>query len=206
MERNEKPMVVQPQPDRTHMSVEEYLALDRSSLDAKYEYIDGQVYLLAGGSFNHSTISSNVLSLLRSRLRGGPCHAYNSDVRVGLSASRYVLPDVSVSCHPGDQGTGDIMEYPRLVVVVLSPSTRGYDRWKKSILYRTVPTIEECVLVDAEQHFVEVYRRAHNRHWVIISFGPGEQVELASLGVSFPIEAIYEDVIFPQNRADEPSV
>ena len=175
-------MVVQPQPDRTHMSVEEYLALDRSSVDAKYEYIDGQVYLMAGGSFNHSTISSNVLSLLRSRLRRGPCHAYNSDVRVRISASRYVLPDVSVSCHPSDQGTGDIMKHPHLIVEVLSPSTRGYDRWKKSILYRTVPTMEECVLVDAEQHFVEVYRRAHNKHWVIVSFGPGEQVELASLG------------------------
>lgn len=196
-------MVVQPQPDRTHMSVEEYLALTRSSVDAKYEYIDGQVYLLAGGTFNHSTISSNVLSLLRSRLRGGPCRAYNSDVKVRISAIRYVLPDVSVSCHPDDQGTGDIMEYPRLVVEVLSPSTRGYDRWKKSILYRSVPTMEECVLVDAEQHFVEVYRRAHNKHWVIVSFGPGEQVELASLGVGFPLEAIYEDVIFPQERTDE---
>jgi Uma2 family endonuclease len=199
-------MVVQPQPDRTHMSVEEYLALARSSVDAKYEYIDGQVYLLAGGSFNHSTISSNVLGLLKSRLRGGPCRAYNSDVKVRLSATKYVLPDVSVSCHPSDQGTGDIMEYPRLVVEVLFPGTRGYDRWKKSILYRGVPTIQECVLVDAEQPFVEVYRRADNKHWVIVSFGPGEQVELASLGVSFPLEAIYEDVLFSQERTDEPSV
>jgi len=93
-----------------------------------------------------------------------------------------VLPDVSVSCHPSDQGTGDIIEHPRLIVEVLSSSIRGYDRWKKSILYPTVPTMEECALVDAEQHFVEVYRRAHNKHWVIVSFGPGEQVELASLG------------------------
>src|SRR5438876_12075348 len=122
IERNAKPMAVQPQPPRTHMSVEDYLALDRSSLDAKYEYIDGQVYLMAGGSFNHSTISSNVLSLLRSRLRGSPCHAYNSDVRVCIFASKYVLPDVSVSCHPSDQGTSDTMEYPHLVVEVLSPS------------------------------------------------------------------------------------
>jgi len=98
------------------------------------------------------------------------------------------------------------MEYPHLVVEVLSPSTRGYNWWKKSILYRSVPTMEECVLVDAEQHFVEVYRHAQNKHWVIVSFGPGEQVELASLGVSFPIEAIYEDVIFPQDRADESPV
>jgi Uma2 family endonuclease len=98
------------------------------------------------------------------------------------------------------------MEYPRLVVEVLSPSTRGYDRWKKSVFYRSVPTMEECVLVDAEQYFVEVYRGAQDKHWVILPFGPGEQVELASLGLSFPLEAIYEGVLFPEETTDEPGV
>src|SRR2546421_2728355 len=79
------------------MSVEEYLELDRNSVDARYEYIDGVVTMLAGGTTNHSRISVNVVSLLRAALRGSPCEVFNSDLRVSISSTRYVLPDASVA-------------------------------------------------------------------------------------------------------------
>lgn len=59
-------------PHRLFMSVEEYLELDRNSLDARYEYIDGVVTMLAGGTTNHSRISVNMVSLLQATLRGSP--------------------------------------------------------------------------------------------------------------------------------------
>lgn len=193
------------QPHRTLMSVEDYLALDRSSVEARYEYIDGYAYMMSGGTLDHSTISINFISLLRNFLRDGLCRVYNSDARVRLSESRYVYPDASVSCDERDRGAGDMVLSPRLVVEVLSPTTAAYDRGQKFIYYRTCPTIEEYVLIDTQLQAVDVYRRASATLWTLHLFGPGDQVELASLNIAFPISALYEDVTFPENTPDDAS-
>jgi Uma2 family endonuclease len=83
---------------RLLMSVEEYLELDRNSQDTRYEFIDGVVTMLAGGTTNHSRICVNIVSLLHETLRGKSCQVFNSDLRVSISGSRYVYPDASVSC------------------------------------------------------------------------------------------------------------
>jgi len=191
------------EPQRMLMSVEEYLALDRNSLDVRYEFIDGHVYMLAGGTADHSTIGINMTSLLRNELRGGPCRVYNTDMRVRLSESRYVFPDVSVSCDARDRGRIDILQYPRLIVEVLSPSTSAYDRSRKFSYYRACPTVQEYVLVDTQWQAVEIFRRATENLWTYHFFGPGELVELASLGVSFPIAALYENVELPEDISDD---
>jgi Uma2 family endonuclease len=191
------------EPQRMLMSVEEYLTLDRNSLDARYEFIDGHVYMLAGGTADHSVISANMIGELRSALRGGPCSVYTSDMRVRLSESRYVFPDVSVSCDARDRGRIDILQYPRLIVEVLSPSTSAYDRSRKFSYYRACPTIQEYVLVDTQWQAVEIFRRATENLWTYHFFGPGEQVELASLGVGFPIAALYENVVLPEDTQDD---
>ncbi|HEY6407275.1 MAG TPA: Uma2 family endonuclease [Ktedonobacteraceae bacterium] len=185
-------------PHRTLMSIEDYLALDRSSVDARYEYIDGYAYMMSGGTLDHSTISINIISLLRSSLRDGPCRIYNSDARVRLSEGRYVYPDASVSCDERDRGAGDMVLSPRLVVEVLSPSTEAYDRGQKFIYYRTCPTIEEYVLIETKLQAVDVYRRASATLWTLHLFGPGDRVELASLNIVFPISALYDNVTFPE--------
>ncbi|MBV8695197.1 MAG: Uma2 family endonuclease [Chloroflexi bacterium] len=190
------------QPHQPLMSVEEYLELDRNSFDVRYEFIDGHVYMLAGGTADHSTISVNMTSLLHSLLRDTSCRVYNSDMKVRLSEKRYVYPDVSISCDPRDRGRIDFLECPRLVVEVLSPSTEAFDRGKKFGYYRTCPTIEEYVLVDTQRQTVEVYRRATHNLWVLRSFGPDDQVELASLNVSFSVAAVYENVVFPEDTSD----
>src|SRR5438067_387610 len=186
-------MVAQPNP--TTMSVEEYLEFDRSA-ELRYEYIDGNVYLMAGGDSNHSLTKANLVRELGNALRGTPCRVYDSDMRVQLSEGKYAYPDAAVSCDDRDRGIVETLHYPRLVVEVLSPSTRKYDRGKKSGYYRACPTIEEYVLVDTEQMLVEVYRRGQNHFWTYHPFGPGEQVEFASIDVHFSIEALYENVTF----------
>lgn len=194
------------QAGRLLMSVEDYLTLDRNSTEGRYEFIDGYTYMLAGGTLNHSIISANMIGELRNALRNSSCQVYTSDMKVRLSKRRYVYPDVSVSCDTHDRGTNDILQYPRLVVEVLSPSTEAYDRGKKSSYYRACPTIEEYVLIDTEQVAVEVYRREQEHFWMLSTFGPGDTVELTSLGVSFPIAAIYENVTFPEDTADSSSI
>ena len=187
-------MVVQPY--RTFMSVEDYLALDRDSLDARYEFIDGYAYMMAGGTLDHSTICINVTSVLRNLLRR-PCRVYNSAARVRLSEERYFYPDATVSCDERDSGTEDMIVSPHVVVEVLSPGTASYDRGDKFVYYRACPTIEEYVLVDTQRQAVDVYRRASNTLWTLHLFGPGNRVELARLNISFPIAALYENVDLP---------
>ena len=192
-------MVVNPQ--RLFMSVEEYLELDRGSLDARYEFIDGVVTMLAGGTADHSTISINVIGLLRDLLRDGPCRVYNSDLTVRLAETRYVYPDASISCDSGDRGQVDTVQSPCLVVEVLSPSTEAYDRGKKFRYYQSSSTIQEYVLVSAQEQAVDVYRRATDNLWTLHPFGQDDEVELKSINVRFPIASVYENVIFPGDGA-----
>ena len=179
------------------MDVENYLELERASIETRYEYVDGQVTMLAGGAANHALISVNVTSVLRRLLRGGPCRVYNSDLRVQLSEVRYVYPDASVSCDERDRGQSDMVRSPRLVVEVLSPATEAYDRGRKFAYYRDNPTIQEYMVIDSLFTSVEVFRREKNSLWTFHSLGLGDDVELASLGVRFPVSDVYEDVIFP---------
>src|SRR5260370_42272164 len=113
------------------MSVEEYLQIDRSSIETRYEYIDGYVSMLAGGTLDHATIGANIISILRHSLRGTPCRVFTSDARVRLSSTRFVYLDYSISCDEQDRGQRDNVQSPRLVVEVLSPSTDSYHRGRK---------------------------------------------------------------------------
>ncbi|HYT34411.1 MAG TPA: Uma2 family endonuclease [Ktedonobacteraceae bacterium] len=186
------------------MSLEEYLELDRNSLDARYEFIDGIVTMLAGGTTNHSRISVNVVSYLHAALRGSPCQVFNSDLRISISRTRYVLPDASVSCDPHDLAEeSDIIYSPRVIIEVLSPSTEATDRGKKFRYYQSCPSIQEYVLISTQEQAVDVYRRATNNLWTLHPFGPGDEVELKSIDASIPIDALYENVILPSGEYHE---
>jgi Uma2 family endonuclease len=185
------------EPYRVAMSVEEYLALDRASQDVRYEYIDGIVTMLAGGTTNHSRICVNLVGELRTAMRGKSCQVFNSDLKVSISATRYVYPDVSVSCDPRDlEERGDIIHYPCLVIEVLSPRTEASDRRQKFTYYRACPSVQEYVLVSTDEQAVDVYRRATEKLWTLHLFEPGDEVELKSINASIPIAALYENVQF----------
>lgn len=186
------------EPFRRSMSVEEYLALDRASQDARYEYIDGVVTLLAGGTSNHARISVSITSQLYSLLRHSSCQVYNSDMRVSIAYTRYVYPDISVSCNPRDQedGNDDIIHHPCLVVEVLSSHTEAYDRGKKFEYYRECPSIQEIALVSSQEQAVDLYRRASARLWTLHPYRAGDDIELRSIDVTLPISSFYESVSF----------
>ncbi len=102
-----------------HMSVDEWRELMFNS-HLKYEYIDGRVYLMSGGTANHARIGINVVRVLEDALGNGPCNVYNSDLSVRLSETRYTFPDATVTCDEHDQGEEDMVQSPRLIVGVLS--------------------------------------------------------------------------------------
>ncbi|GAC1690857.1 MAG: Uma2 family endonuclease [Ktedonobacteraceae bacterium] len=187
-------------PERLSMSVEEYLQLDQNSTDTRYEYSDGYVTMLAGGTLNHSKISFNVARTLYELLRNSGCQVFTSDARVRLSKTRYVYPDVTISCDERDDGAIDTIEHPRLVVEVLSPGTESYDRGKKFIYYQQCLTIQEYMLVNTDQRAVEVFRREKNDLWIYQIFQSDSAIELLNLGVYIPFAASYENVILAEDE------
>ena len=180
--------------DQQHwMRLDAYLQLDRASRETRYEYIDGHVYALAGGTVAHARIALNMAKLLDERLQE-PCHVYTSDVRVQLAETRYVYPDVSVSCDQSDwQEQSDTIHSSSLIVEVLSPTTEAYDRGKKFAHYQGCPTIQEYLLINAQYQEVEVFRRKGDM-WIYRRFVPDQEVELDSLNIRFAVGALYDRV------------
>lgn len=173
------------------MDVEDYLILDRNSKNACYEYLDGDVRMLAGGSPDHSIIIANLTGAIKGPLKGSQCRVYNSDVRLQLSEKRYVHPDVVVSCDPRDRNQKDVIRYPGVVIEVLSPTTEAIDRGKKAIYYRASSTVEEYMMVASEEMLVEIHRREDEK-WIIYTFEAGDFVLLKSLNIQFSVADVYE--------------
>lgn len=187
------------------LTVDEYLALEDRDPETRYEYVDGYIYAMAGGSINHGTITFNIHRTLWNLLRGTPCRVFNSDLKVRVSETRYFYPDVTVSCDPRNQGANLLVESPRVIVEVLSPSTEVKDRGWKLRYYLACPTVEAYLLVSQNFQRIELYYKK-NTTWSYTAFEAGDEVELLCLGVHFPIEEVYEDVDLPELTEDDERV
>lgn len=177
------------------MSYAEYLAAEATS-DVRHEYLNGEVWAMAGGTPEHAALAAAMIGELQAALRGKPCRVYSSDLRVrvvetGLST----YPDVAVVC--GQLATAaddvDAAVNPILLVEVLSPTTEGYDRGAKAAHYRRIPSLREYVLVSPSEPRIEVHRRTEGGRWELLEARPGESIELSSLGVRLDVAAIYEN-------------
>ena len=192
-------MAAERKPHRT--TLDEWRALSQNSHDIKYEYVDGQMYAMSGGSLVHGRIGSNVVRTLEDALaaKGSPYNAYNADVAARLSPTRYTYPDASVTCDKRDEPTPDRTEIlaPRVIVEVLSDSTEGYDRGQKFSLYRACPTVQEYVLVATKYQSVEIFRRTAHGWSIYHEYKPDDEMELISLDVSFPVAAFYRNSNVP---------
>lgn len=179
------------------LAPEAYLAWERAE-DRKHEYVDGQVFAMAGATDAHVTIAGNLFALLRGHLRGGLCRAYVADMKVRVAeGGPFFYPDVVVTCDERDRRNELFKEHPVLVAEVLSDATAAYDRGRKFAWYRGMPSLKEYVLIDTERRSVECFRRNGEGRWVLHPFGPGDRLELESLGFSCAVEAVYEDVELP---------
>ncbi len=181
-------------------TIEEYIELEKSS-EERYEYFDGEVFAMAGGSLNHSLIGTNVSRAIGNRLAGKPCVTLNSDIRVKVPADPpYRYPDVTVIC--GEPVTesylGQVMLVnPLLLVEVFSPST-DYDKDGKFIGYQSIASFQEYLLVAQDAPHVTRYVRQADNQWVRSDFiGLENSVEVKSLGVTLPLSEIYQAVKFP---------
>ena len=170
------------------MSVDDYLILDEISKEAHYEYLEGELSMLTGGSNDCSIIAANLIGILLQALEESPCRAYTSDIRLQLSERRYVHPDTVVSCDQNDIEQEE--NIPIFVAEVLSPSTETIDRGKKAIYYRECASIQEYLSIDSQNIHVELYRRSGDI-WHIITYKREDTIDLSHLGLHIPVIKLY---------------
>lgn len=180
------------------MSVEDWRRLLHTS-EHKYHYLDGTLVLMAGGTIDHATIASNTLRALEDALGERPCRVLNSDVAARISPSKYVFPDVTVTCEEQDSGTATEVSTPLLVVEVLSEGTRQDDYGIKAPLYRACPSVQEYVFIETAFAGIEVYRRAGDL-WVSNLYGPGAEVPISCLDLVLAVDALYRRTTVPSAR------
>ena len=183
-------------PKKIWMSLEHYSELEQSHPDRRYEYLDGEVLAMSGGTIDHGRIALNIAKWLDNRLKH-PCHVHISDVKVRLNASRYTYPDVHVSCEESDwQASNEAIYAPKLLIEVLSPSTEAYDRGRKFLYYQELASMQEYALINWQRQLVELYRREDEK-WVYQHFEADEQVPFTSLQLSMPLAEIYANTSIP---------
>jgi Uma2 family endonuclease len=179
-------------------TIEEYLKLEQTS-EIRHEYFGGQVFAMSGGSKQHNTITLNIASRLRSHLRGGSCSVFMADMKVRIelvnqNKNIFYYPDVIVSCDSQDQERF-FLNYPCLIIEVLSPSTELTDRREKLVNYRTLESLQEYVLISQEEIKVEVYRQDAEGNWLLEILGKDDELRLDSIRLNLTMAEIYEDVI-----------
>jgi Uma2 family endonuclease len=186
-------------PDRLFMSAAEYLDWEPTQED-RYEYWDGEVVAMSGGTRNHNRISLNFSKLLDDALLNRDCDVYIADVKVQVEPGRkYFYPDVVVTCDKGDDDA-QIVQFPCLIIEVLSPSTEAIDRGAKFARYRQFQSLQEYVLVQVDRPKVEVFRRNENNQWVLSEYDLEDRLLLESIGVEIAISDLYRQVQFETNN------
>lgn len=188
----------QPQPAPAQRATEaEYLAFERAA-ELRHEFVDGEIRAMSGASRAHALILTNLVVRLATQLRDRPGEVVSSGLRLRLGrTAEHLYPDVMVTCGPvrlADE-VQDAVENPTLVVEVLSPSTAGYDLGAKAEKYRSIPSLQEYLIVWQDERRVERYSRKGERFWHLTEIGPeDETIELASVGCTLRLDEVYRGV------------
>jgi Uma2 family endonuclease len=170
-------------------TVEEFLAWERVQED-RYEYVDGVIRMMVGGTLDHNTITLNIAARLRTLLAGGPCQVFMEAVKV-VSDATTMYPDVVVTC-AGGSGRSDVVPAPEIVVEVLSRSTQGIDRGPKLDAYQQIASLRQYVLVAQEEVRVSVYERDEGSWRFRTLQDPDARLDFAVGGATMTLAEIYE--------------
>ncbi len=190
-------MSLQPKP---FLSFEDWLEDERAVLEGRSEYLDGDVFAMAGASLEHNIIVVNISSKLHAQMKGRPCQVYTNDMKVLIrSANACTYPDLAAHCGEPEllDDRRDVLLNPGLIIEVLSDSTAACDRGDKFALYRRIPSLREYLLVSQDQVRVECYRRDVDDHWTLTDYtGLEDRIPLESLDCTLVLAEIYDKVEF----------
>jgi len=190
---------------KSKFTEEEYLEFERNSLE-KHEYYRGEIFPLAGrrdflsmagAATTHIIISRNIMRDIATALRGKSCQPFGSDMRIHIPENTlYTYPDLSIIC--GDisleEMNNDVAMQPTVIIEILSPSTRAYDKGEKFVLYRAIPALKEYILIDTNAVHIEAFRINEREHWELEEYKSlAEKFLIPSMGIELSMQDIYED-------------
>lgn len=179
----------------TYLSPEDYLLGENDRPDGlKYEYVNGQTYLMAGASRGHNLVAGNFFLSLGLHLKGSPCQVFQSDMKVGiqtLNDTRYYYPDVQVTCE--EETESHFNTAPCLIVEVLSSSTARKDRTEKLAGYRLIPALQEYVLCSQDTPVVEIYRK--RTEWHMELYTRQQRFLLESINLEMQVDDLYSFLV-----------
>ena len=185
---------------KSRFTEKEYLEMERPSVQ-RHEYYQGEIFTMAGASTRHSIIFKNIYGDLAYRTKGQHCQPLGSDSRVHIPENTlYTYPDISIFC-------GDLMSMveeddnftgPSVLIEILSPSTRNYDRGIKFKLYQDIPALKEYILVDSQTISVEVFRLSEQNRWELEVYKELASImEIKTISFTLSLREIYEGTRLP---------
>jgi Uma2 family endonuclease len=183
------------------ISVADYLEGEKFS-QIKHEYLDGEVYAMAGTSKNHNRVIKNILRKLENHLNGSECEPFIVDIKVRVEKmNRFYYPDLVVVCGEDNEDEYYAVK-PKMIIEVLSPSTSLTDRREKMFAYKEIESLREYVMIEQNRMYAEIYRRREDEGnlWDWIEFETDEEIELASVDFKMPMTEIYAGVELQEQK------
>jgi Uma2 family endonuclease len=182
-------------PEIKHITEKEYLETERLALE-KHEYYKGEIFAMSGASIAHNKIFSNTFLEIGTKLKGKKCQPFGSDLRIHIPKNTlFTYPDISIVC--GETETTDdkfdTITNPSVIIEILSPSTRNYDKGEKFTLYREIDSLQEYILIDSERIMVEKFIRNSDNSWQLTEYKSIDlSFSITTVAIEMPLLDIYE--------------
>ena len=178
------------------MTLAEFLAWESGQTE-RHEFYRGEIFAMVGGTARHNRVILNLAAQISAHLDGTPCQVFAETMKVRLADEGVLYPDVMVTCGKAQAGDEQTITDPKLIIEVLSPSTKGYDKRDKFVLYRSLASLREYVLIDPSSREVEVFTMTE-AGWLLTDQTSASDLVLASVGCRLPMELVFKGV---ENKA-----
>ena len=175
------------------MTLAEFMVWESAQTE-RHEFYRGEIFAMVGGTARHNRVILNLASRINDHLDGTRCQVFSENMKVQLADEGVLYPDVVVTCEKADAGDEQTVADPTLIVEVLSPSTKGYDKRDKFILYRTLASLREYVLIDPVNRQVEVFTLAEAGSWLLTDQSAVGVLTLQSIDLTLPFERLFKGV------------
>ncbi|MDJ0661349.1 MAG: Uma2 family endonuclease [Crocosphaera sp.] len=195
-------MILQTEKQKTY-TPQEYLDLEVEAKD-RHEYRNGEMIVISGGTPNHNRITGNFSAALNFAFKGQPYDVFITDQRLWIPSTKtYTYPDIMIV--QGEiqlqEGRNDTIINPLLIAEVLSQSTEAYDRGDKFSAYRTIPSLQEYILIQQYSPHIEQFSKTESGQWLLSDYdGQEATLTLKSISLEIPLVDIYDKVDFHNKK------
>jgi Uma2 family endonuclease len=182
--------------NKKYITEDEYLAMEEKALE-KHEYYQGEIFAMSGSKVPHNAIAGNLFITIGMHLKGKPCKPFNSDQRVYVEKTGlFTYPDLSIVCGKTETRNNDNWNLlnPAVIIEILSPSTKSYDRGDKFKLYRDLSSLKEYILVNSEAVGIEAFSINEQGFWELKEYNnSNDSLLIKTIQLSISMKDIYED-------------